>query len=185
MWLAVAPSKVPDTLTYFPSYRVFILVVFPASLFILHHIQAFLHLEYFAMDSSKSKRPSLPRLETHISPPSRPATISLPLAPVVLPETNLRRTETAPDLFTEITKEENVVPTVRYTLDPKKAFCVTEESVEEAPVAKKKTQYYEEVFGHRGSHISPSERVHQDSVVVAELKTNHRVHVFPVFDFEL
>jgi hypothetical protein len=143
-----------------------------------------LYLEYFIMDSPKSKKPSLPRLETDISPPPRPASTSLPLAPVVLQGSNLQRIESAPGLFADTTKEENVVPTVRHAPDAK-AFSVAEKTVGEAPVAKKKTQYYEEVFGHRGSHNSPSERVHQDSVVVAELKTNHKVHLYPIFDFRL
>jgi hypothetical protein len=105
----------------------------------------------------------------------------LPLASVPLPEisvSNLRRTETAPSLnFKEVTNEENLLPlpTGRYATD--KAFYATETSVEDEPLTKKKQQYYEEVFGVRGSRDSPQERIHQDSVVVAELKMGSMVFV--------
>lgn len=137
------------------------------------------------MDPSKPKRPPLARLATDILPPQRPAprpaTIMPPLAPVPLPEipgTNLRRTETAPSLiFKEVTNEENLLPlpTSRYATD--KAFYATENIVEDEPLIKKRQQYYEEVFGVRGSRDPPQERIHQDSVVVAELKMGSMVFV--------
>jgi len=177
----VAPSKVFDIPMNSILFSSFLVPHF------FYRTPSSLYMKYFIMDPRKSKRPSLPRLETDISPPpGRPAatTTSVPLAPVILPETNLRRTEAAPRLFGDSKREENVVPTVRY-LPENKAFYVAEKSVVEAPVAKKKSQYYEEMFGHRGSHISPSEHVHQDSLVVAELKTNHKVRLYPVFEFML
>ncbi|KAJ6121138.1 hypothetical protein N7523_005418 [Penicillium sp. IBT 18751x] len=140
------------------------------------------HLTGFIMDPFKSKRPSLPRLETDILPPQhlppRPATLTLPLAPVPIPEiseTNVRRIETVPSLiFKEVTNEENQLPKARY--DPDKAFYVTEKNVaEEQMVKKRPQQYYEEVFGGRDSSDPPRERIYQDSVLVAELKTSHAV----------
>ncbi|KAJ5676539.1 uncharacterized protein N7477_002172, partial [Penicillium maclennaniae] len=143
---------------------------------------AFLILSRFMMDPFKSKRPSLPRLETDILPPHRlpprPATLTLPLAPVPIPEiseTNVRRIGTVPSLiFKEVTNEENLLPKARY--DPDKAFYVTEKNVaEEQMVKKRPQQYYEEFFGGRDSSDPPRERIYQDSVLVAELKTSHAV----------
>ncbi|KAJ5126552.1 hypothetical protein N7448_007331 [Penicillium atrosanguineum] len=122
-------------------------------------------------------RPPLPRLETDILPPQRllprPATITLPLAPVALPEipeTNLRKSETVPSLiFKEVTNEENLLPTGRYA--PDKAFYVTEKSIEDETMVKKRPQqYYEEAFGV-GDYCDPPR--------------SHGIHPIPDFALEL
>lgn len=43
---------------------------------------------------------------------------------------------------------------------------------QEREIAKKKSQFYTEVFAYREPGLSPRERVYKDSVVTAEVKTN-------------
>lgn len=69
--------------------------------------------------------------------------------------------------------DENIAPLLRYAADVKPP--VVEQSTEEPPITKTKTSYYDDAFAFRGAHNSPQERVAQDSVVVAELKTNYKV----------
>lgn len=78
-----------------------------------------------------------------------------------------------PILFGEDQEDdENVAPTVRYAPVRAKTVYVHHKSVDDSPLTKNKTLYYEDAFNMRGSHNSPKERVAQDSLVVAALATN-------------
>jgi hypothetical protein len=133
------------------------------------------------MDLSKQKKPSLPRLATSL-PSDRQSTISLPtLAPKIPAEINIQqrpkseRQAIAPFLFPEDDKDdENVAPIKQYVPEAKPVYTTYKGIEEESPTTTKKTMYYEDAFGVRGSHNSPKERVAQDSVVIAELITNHK-----------
>lgn len=126
----------------------------------------------FPMDLSNQKKPSLPRLSTNI-PLESQSTPLLPLLPK-LQDTNVRpkreRPVTLPSPFPG--GEENISPTVRDVPEPK-LICSTK-GPEDAPV-KKRSHYHEGAFTTRGPHHSPQDQIPQDSVVVAELKTNCRV----------
>lgn len=122
--------------------------------------------------SSKSKKPSLSRLTTSL-PAAGQSFTSLPPNPkdrhynTQLP--------TVPSLFPLKREEENIAPSLRYAPDVKPP--VVRQSFEESPLSKVKTSYYEDAFAVRGAHNSPQDRVAQDSVVVAEFTTNHKVCV--------
>lgn len=135
------------------------------------------------MEPSKNKKPASTRLVTN-TPSDRQSTISLPtLAPKIPTEINMQqrakseRQAIAPFLFPENDRdEENIAPMKQYVPEVKPVY-VTHKSVEDdlSPTnTKMKTMYYEDAFAVRGSHNSPKERVAQDSVVVAELNTNHK-----------
>lgn len=141
-------------------------------------ILCFLHplaidpIKHFPMDLSNQKKPSLPRLSTNVSLESQ-STPLLPLQPK-LQDTNARpkreRPVTLPSPFPG--QEENDLPTVHSVPEPKSMYST--KGPEDAPV-KKKSHYYEDAFTTRGSHNSPQDRIAQNSVVVAELKTNCKV----------
>lgn len=138
-----------------------------------------LHTDEFIMDPSKSRKPSLPRLTTNI-PAERQANVSLPLAPKNHPDANVQKPATGPKLFMDDTKDdENAFPTLRYAPDPK-PFYVAPKNIEDSPVNKRMAVYYDELLSFRGPSNSPQERVAQDSVVVAELKTSHKVRLVPL-----
>ncbi|KAJ5912331.1 Tautomerase [Penicillium tannophilum] len=124
------------------------------------------------MDLSNQKKPSLPRLSTNI-PLESQSTPLLPLLPK-LQDTNVRpkreRPVTLPSPFPG--GEENISPTVLDVPEPK-LICSTK-GPEDAPV-KKRSHYHEGAFTTRGPQHSPQDQIPQDSVVVAELKTNCRV----------
>lgn len=127
------------------------------------------------MDPSRSRRPSLPRLTTNVPPACR-SSASLPPVPLVTKsiDAKLQEPPCKPTLFLDDKKDdENIAPLLRYAADVKPP--VVEQSTEEPPITKTKTSYYDDAFAFRGAHNSPQERVAQDSVVVAELKTNYKV----------
>lgn len=132
------------------------------------------------MDLSKQKKPSLPRLATNVSS-DRHSTTSLPaLAPKIPTEINLHqrpkseRQAIAPFLFPEDDREdENVAPVQHYFPETKPAYVISKSVEDESPTTTK-TMYYEDAFAIRGSHNSPKDRVALDSVVIAELATNHK-----------
>ncbi|KAJ5819080.1 hypothetical protein N7474_004671 [Penicillium riverlandense] len=122
-----------------------------------------------------SRKPSLPRLTTNLTSSGRSrSTASLPvLVSRPLQDANVEKPAFQPTLFPENNEDdENVPPTVHYAPVDSRTLYVTQKSVEDEPVSKLKTLYYEDAFTTRGSHNSPKERFGQDSVVVAELKTN-------------
>ncbi|CEO59488.1 hypothetical protein PMG11_04163 [Penicillium brasilianum] len=134
------------------------------------------------MDLSQQRKASLPRLATNISS-DRHSTTSLPtLAPKIPAKINLHqrpkseRQAIAPFLFPEDCKDdENAVPAQQYFPDSEPAFVISKSVENESPTStKKKTMYYEDAFAIRGSHSSPKDRVALDSVVIAELATNHK-----------
>ena len=43
---------------------------------------------------------------------------------------------------------------------------------QERDVAKKKSMYYQEVFAHREPSLTPTERIHKDSVITVDVRTN-------------
>ncbi|KAJ6111198.1 Tautomerase [Penicillium sp. IBT 16267x] len=124
------------------------------------------------MDLSTQKKPSLPRLSTNI-PLESQSTPLLPLLPK-LQDSNVRhkreRPVTLPSPFPG--QEENIFPAVHYASEPKVMYST---KGSEDALVKKKSHYYEDAFTTRGSHKSPQDRISQDSVVVAELKTNCKV----------
>lgn len=53
-------------------------------------------------------------------------------------------------------------------------------SYDEVELARRKNQYYEECFAYREPNRSARDRIHKDSLITAEVKTNvivRRVHV--------
>ncbi|KAJ5625209.1 hypothetical protein N7510_001518 [Penicillium lagena] len=128
------------------------------------------------MDFSKHRKPSLPRLATNLTSTGRSrSTASLPvLVSKPLQNINVEKPTLQPTLFPENNEDdENAPPTVHYAPADSRTLYVTQKSAENEPVVSQlKTLYYEDAFTTRGSHNSPKERVGQDSVVVAELKTN-------------
>ncbi|KAJ5764836.1 Tautomerase [Penicillium odoratum] len=126
------------------------------------------------MVHSKHKKPSLPRLATNIPMESQ----STPLLPLMRlsEDTNVRpkreRPVTLPSPLPG--NDENITPAF-YAPETKTVYSVKDvhsaKDVED-PVVKTKTAYYEDAFVTRGFHSSPQERIVQNSVVVAELKTN-------------
>ncbi|CAL5867019.1 uncharacterized protein PFLUO_LOCUS1231 [Penicillium psychrofluorescens] len=130
------------------------------------------------MDPSKHRKPSLPRLTTNLTSTGRSrSTASLPvLVSKSLQDANVEKPTFQPTLFPGKNEDdENAPPAVHYAPADSRTLYVTQKSVEDEPVSKLKTLYYEDAFTTRGSHSSPKERVGQDSVVVAELKTNWKV----------
>lgn len=126
------------------------------------------------MDPSNSRKPSLSRLTTNL-PAARQSSASLPAPPKNL-DPNVQRPPTGPTLFLDEQKEnENIAPCLRYVADVKGPLV--QQSTENQPATKMKTSYYEDAFACRATHNSPQERVAQDSVVVADLKTNHKVRL--------
>ncbi|KAJ5100011.1 Tautomerase [Penicillium argentinense] len=146
------------------------------------------------MDSSKEKKPTLPRLDTNLPPASAPA----PGQPGTRRSVFDRRFQRNPDrsdlepeklaglgihpLFREdeITTDENAIPGSRFS--PKTiATHVKQKSAEETSATTKKKEglagYYEEAFSSRGSHNSPRERVIQESAVIVELTTNREIKI--------
>lgn len=68
-----------------------------------------------------------------------------------------------------------MMPTVNLRYSPEtKPFWVAED-IETAAMRKDKMKYYEDAFTARGPHNTAQDRVAQDSVVIAELKTNCKV----------
>lgn len=69
---------------------------------------------------------------------------------------------------------------VRYAPDPKILYITKDP--EEMTAAKKRSQYYEDLFATRHTNISSQDQATQDSVVIVELKTNCKVCLlhFPV-----
>ncbi|KAJ5991771.1 Tautomerase [Penicillium sp. IBT 35674x] len=124
------------------------------------------------MELSNQKKPSLPRLSTN-NPLESQSTPLLSLLPK-LQDTNVRpkreRPATLPSPFPG--REENISPTVRDVPKPKLIYST---KGPEDTLVKKKPHYHENTFGTPDSHHSPQDRLLQDSVVVAELKTNCRV----------
>ena len=59
-------------------------------------------------------------------------------------------------------------------LDVKPAH-VERKSVEEKPMTRTKSQYFEDAFSTRGPLTSPRTQISQDSVVVVEIKVNTKV----------
>lgn len=137
------------------------------------------------MNPSKDRKPSLPRLTTDLPPRRQTQAVHPLLAIKALQDTNvqepkLEKLAAAPTLFGEDSEnDENVAPAVRYAPTEAKTIYVAQKSVEDSPLTKTKTLYYEDAFTARGSHNSPKDRVAQDSLVVAELKTNFRVRMRP------
>jgi hypothetical protein len=106
------------------------------------------------------------------------STASLPvLVSKPLQVANMEKPASQPTLFPETNDDdENAPPTVHYAPADSRTLYVTQKSVaDDEPTSKLKTLYYEDAFTTRGSLTSPRERVAQDSVVVAELKTNWKV----------
>lgn len=126
------------------------------------------------MTLSKSRKPSLPRLTTAL-PAARQSAASLAPKDRDPNASNAEQLPTVPCFLPIKRDEENIAPSLRYAPDVKSPG--TRQSTEEPPLAKAKTAYYEDAFAFRAAHNSPQERVAQDSVVVAELKTNHKVCV--------
>lgn len=131
------------------------------------------------MDPSQSRKPFLPRLMTSIPlmHQSSPPVLSLPPKTRTESKAKPLRPE-APPFRPESHREENIAPGLRYAPDPTPLF-VAHKVMEDPPVTKKKSMYYEDAFTARGAHNSPQDRVACDAVIVAELKTNTKVCCAP------
>ena len=126
------------------------------------------------MDPTNQRKPFLPRLMTSIPlihqgssailtfhPKSRDDSKGKPLRPEAPP-------------FLPENQRENIAPGLYYPPNTK-PVCVALKAMEDPPVSKKKSMYYEDAFTTRGAHNSPQDRVASDAVVIAELKTNIKV----------
>ncbi|KAJ5114334.1 Tautomerase [Penicillium alfredii] len=128
------------------------------------------------MDLSNQKRSSLPRLATNVSP-GHLTQVMHPALTKIYSDTHMpplsEHPAFRPSVFVEDKPDdENIAPTLRYAPDIKPIY-IAPTCIEESPtLTRKKTMYYEDIFSARGAHNSPKERVDQDSLVVAELKTN-------------
>ncbi|PYH75009.1 MIF domain protein [Aspergillus vadensis CBS 113365] len=122
--------------------------------------------------SSGSISPPVPVLQ---SPVTFQAFASVNVSEATLKQKNeLERAPVRPSMFLE-EKDDDEAPISALTgsapLDVKPAH-VERKSVEEKPMTRTKSQYFEDAFSTRGPLTSPRTQISQDSVVVVEIKVN-------------
>ncbi|RAH60260.1 hypothetical protein BO85DRAFT_457130 [Aspergillus piperis CBS 112811] len=122
--------------------------------------------------SSGSISPPVPVLQ---SPVTFQAFASVDVSEATLKQKNkLERPPVRPSMFLE-EKDDDEAPLSALTggapLDVKPAH-VERKSVEERPMTRTKSQYFEDAFSTRGPLTSPRTQISQDSVVVVEIKVN-------------
>lgn len=123
---------------------------------------------------SKSRKPSLPRLTTNVPAARRSSTSLKNIDP------NPQQPPRGPAVFVDDNKDvENIGPFLRYAADVKPP--VVRQNLEQPPMTKTKVSYYEDAFNYRGVHNSPQDRVAQEAIIVADLKTNYKVCFAPTF----
>ncbi|GLB08770.1 ADP-ribose 1''-phosphate phosphatase [Aspergillus tubingensis] len=127
--------------------------------------------------SSGSISPPVPVLQ---SPVTFQAFASVNVSEATLKQKNkLERAPVRPSMFLE-EKDDDEAPISALTggapLDVKPAH-VERKSVEEKPMTRTKSQYFEDAFSTRGPLTSPRTQISQDSVVVVEIKVNTKVQV--------
>ncbi|KAI2907878.1 hypothetical protein CBS63078_4729 [Aspergillus niger] len=125
--------------------------------------------------SSGSISPPVPILQ---SPVTFQAFASVSVSEATLKQKNkLERDPVRPSMFLE-EKDDDEAPNSALTggapLDVKPVH-IERKSVEEKPMTRTKSQYFEDAFSTRGPLTSPRTQISQDSVVVVEIKTNTKV----------
>lgn len=127
--------------------------------------------------SSASLSPTVPTLE---SPVSFQALAVRAVSDTTMTQPNkLDRPPARPSMFIEETDDDDsMLPklTRGTPADPKSADVIGK-SVEEEPVRRAKSQYFDGFFSARGQELSLRDRLSQTSVIVAELKLSKTVSV--------
>ncbi|KAL3251338.1 hypothetical protein ABHI18_010688 [Aspergillus niger] len=125
--------------------------------------------------SSGSISPPVPILQ---SPVTFQAFASVSVSEATLKQKNkLERDPVRPSMFLE-EKDDDEAPNSALTgvapLDVKPVH-IERKSVEEKPMTRTKSQYFEDAFSTRGPLTSPRTQISQDSVVVVEIKINTKI----------
>ncbi|KAL5342443.1 Tautomerase/MIF superfamily [Aspergillus crustosus] len=126
--------------------------------------------------SSSDLSPTIPILE---SPISFHALASQNVSEATLKQTKLNRAPVMPSMFFDDKEEDDdgTVPnlTTGDHKDARTARAAHKSSVDERPLIRTKSQFFDNTFNARSPWISPSARVSQDSLVVIEIKMNINV----------
>ncbi|PYI07164.1 hypothetical protein BO78DRAFT_469442 [Aspergillus sclerotiicarbonarius CBS 121057] len=128
-----------------------------------------------SLTSSGSVSPTVPVLQ---SPVTFQAFATVNVSEATLKQKNkLERSPVRPSMFLE-EKDDDETPVPALVggapVDVKSAH-VERKSVEEKPMTRTKSQYFEDAFSTRGPLCSPRSQISQDSVVVVEIKINTKV----------
>lgn len=168
-------GSVDVLILYLPSSS-FILLFFPPFISSIPHIHLayFSHQSHLAMDLPWKKKPSLPRLATNLPKESKSdpslslrSRTSNEIRAKPRPEHPVHPPSPYPEQY------ENIPPAIRYAPDPKILYITKDPA--EMTEAKKRSQYYADMYATRPGENSSLDRATQDSVVIVELKTNCKV----------